>query len=167
MQKFVRICFLLFLSALMMITVTACKLPEKDDPSIVYDTDTAFSPQMYTSFINKQIEPVTNVFVSQMGLADKVCDSEYPIQDAITSAITAVETIDTSIKGVDNMFPPVKYTSLRDDVLKELVNAKNTVETYLYELEQPYINSAKIKSCRDLMEGDFIALTSLFNVYNQ
>lgn len=167
MQKSVKKYILILLSAMMLISIAACKLPEKDDPSIVYDTDTAYSPQMYTSYINKQIEPVTNVLVSQMGLADKVCDSEYPVQDAITSAKTAIETIETSIKGVDNMFPPVKYTSLRDDVLQALVNAKDTVETYLNELEQPYVNSAKIKSCRDLMEGDFITLTGLFNVYNQ
>lgn len=167
MHNIVKNLILIALSVFMILSVTACKLPEKDESSVTYDTDVAYSPQMYTSYINKQIEPVTNALVSQMGLADKVCDSEYPVQDAITSAKTARETIETSIKGVDNVFPPAKYTSLREDVLQALVNAKDTIDTYISELEQPYVNSAKIKSCRDLMEGDFITLTSLFNVYNQ
>lgn len=167
MKNSIRKTLLIIVSALLIVTAVACELPKKDDPSVTYDTDVAYSPQMYTSYINKQIEPVTNALVSQMGLADKVCEYEYPVEDAIKSGKSAIELIDKSIKGVDNVLPPAQYMSLREDTLQALVNAKDTIETYVKELEQPNVNSARIKSCRDLMEGDFITLTGLFNVYNQ
>ena len=51
---------------------------QNNESDTTYTSDIAASPQQYTMFINKEIEPLTNHLVTQMGLADKVSAGEYP-----------------------------------------------------------------------------------------
>lgn len=153
-------------AALLLPALACTPVAEKEQDNMYYASDIAANPQQYTMFVNKEIEPVTNHLVTQMGLADKVAAGEYPAADALTSVQNAIKAIAASIDQVDKALPPANYADLRTNVLQAMVNAKDTLEAFEGELLQPTLSKENIERLRNVMEGDFIVLTGLFNVYS-
>lgn len=163
--KIVTVC----LSAIFLLSaLAACDTNQQSNVNnkTQYSTDVAYSASQYTMFLNKQITTVTNQLTTQMALADGVAhDSSYPIEDALSSVNSSIKILDETIDNVDTMFPPADYYEDRVNLLECMKNVKSTFETYRDELKKTPIDTKKIEELIDIMEGDYMAITAISNIY--
>ena len=117
-------------------------------------------------FLNKEITTVTNQLTTQMALADGVAhNSSYPIADAQASIESSIKIMDECIENVDEVFPPADYYEDRENLLECMKNVKSTFEAYRDALKSQPIDTAKIEELIKIMEGDYMAITAISNIY--
>lgn len=145
---------------------TACQSNQSPTPKQQYSTDVAYSASQYTMFLNKEITTVTNQLTTQMAMADGVAhNSSYPIEDAIKSVDSSIKIMDECIENVDEMFPPADYYEDRENLLECMKNTKSTLETYRDAIKSKPIDTKKIEELIKIMEGDYLAITAISNIY--
>lgn len=127
----------------------------------------ALDAAQYCSFINKEITACTNQLSTLMLLADQVAENEYKASDTKLSAEQSLGIIKDCYDKVDIMTPPAQYKDTRENVLRCMENATESVETLITLLSEYPLNTNTIKSHNSVLQGDFIALTAEFNVYYQ
>ena len=131
----------------------------------VYTAQFPYSAQEYMSFLNKEIEPVTNQLTTHMLLAQNVADGTYPASEALASAQDSLRIIQESRDNVDTMQPAYEYDEERISVLRVLDNAEATMTSYIEELQKDQPNANQLRAYSDIMRSDYLTLTGLFNVY--
>lgn len=151
--------------ATLSLTLTACDTTEdnyyKTDGSKTYTTQTSIDTQNYTMYVGKEITLVTNLLNSHISVGTLIAQGKYPIADEIVNLSNSLDLTKEAIESVETMYPPTGYEDEREAILQKLSNAYNSLESYNNAL----INeNDKIKDCINLMEGDFISLSSSFNV---
>lgn len=129
-----------------------------------YSAQFAYSANDYQMYINREIEPITNILSSNMLLARNVVNGEYPVEDALNSAKEGLRVIQECKSAIDVMQPPDVYSENRLEVLRTVGNAEKTMEAYIAELEKSELDSNRILALADVMKSDFIALTGQFQV---
>lgn len=162
-RKLVIVC----LSAVFLFSaLSACESNKPSKPQNQYSTDVAYSASQYTMFLNKEITTVTNQLTTQMALADGVAhNSSYPIADAQASIESSIKIMDECIENVDEVFPPADYYEDRENLLECMKNVKSTFEAYRDALKSQPIDTAKIEELIKIMEGDYMAITAISNIY--
>lgn len=137
---------------------------QKNADDTIYSAQFPYSDVEYTMYVNRELDPVTNVLSANLMLARNVADDEYPQEDALMSATSALKTVQESKENINVMQPATGYEDYRLDVLQALVNAENTLETYIKILAESSPDRESLLAIAEVMESDFIAITALFNI---
>lgn len=130
-----------------------------------YIIEFAMNPSSYTSYIDKELEPVTNQLTSIILNAKNVSSGFYPASDALENSDYSLNIIRECIDGIDVMRPPVEYEENRENVLRLLKNVENSIITYQDILKTEPVDTSSLESIIEILKADFFALTSEFNVY--
>lgn len=156
-----------FMFSLMLIVCMVGCGNETGGSDNTYSAQLPYSAQEYTSFINKEITPVTNQLITQMMMVKNVANGEGQKNDALYSAKASLSVVQDCYNAVDIMQPATEYTDLRLEVLTNLQNIEATLETYIAELEKDTPDKSILDKVSADMETQYTALTALFGVYWQ
>ena len=130
-----------------------------------YSAQWAYSPQEYTSFVNKEITPVTNQLVTQIMMSRNMISMEGSKTDALYSAKESLSIVQESYNAIDSMQPAEEYSELRTNAMTHLQEVTNTLETYIKELEKDQPDTSVLQSISSDMETQYTSLTGLLGVY--
>lgn len=149
------ICLLTGIGAL-----TACSLPiTEKDPDSIYSAEFSYSPWEYATWLNKEIEVVTNELTTQMILAQSYINGSYPASQAVASAESSLTIINEACAQVTTMRPPRDYTQNREETIRLMNNAANDIQAYINALN----SGGNVSGCKDKMLADNTAITAQFN----
>lgn len=162
-----HILIFLTLSALTIGLLTSCgdstdqKTDITDEGVVIYDTDTATDSMNYTNYTNKEIDLVMNILSTHIANADNVNKGKYIASDELSALISDRDKVAEAIDSVEGLNPPNKYEDDRDTILERISNADGTLEAYQKALED---GETDLQDYIDLMEGDYVALSGVFNL---
>jgi hypothetical protein len=128
----------------------------------VYDTEFPLSALDYTTLLNKEAGLVLHKLSSHMSASASVVRGEYPAKDEVKNAEHSIAMVEESIISVTNANPAKTYEDDRLEVLRLMKNAKASLEAYKEALEAG--DGEMIEKTNNLMKGDFVALSGMFNV---
>lgn len=159
-----KIPILIIICLAMLLSLSACTNGDSSGEENTYNIQYPYSAQGYTSFLNKEIEPVTNEIVTQMMIAKSIVEGEYSASDAILSAKSSLKIVQDSFSAVDEMTPAVGYEQNRIAVLTALQETESVLNSYVGELQKEQINQGAIQSLSAKMKAQYTVLTSQFNI---
>ena len=128
---------------------------------VIYDTDGPTDSMNYTNYVNKEINLVMNILTTHISNADNLVKGKYILEDELSAVISDRDKVAEAIDSVEGFNPPSQYEDDRAVVLERLVNVDNTLEAYQAALED---GETELQDYIDLMEGDYITLSSAFNL---
>jgi len=130
----------------------------QEDGTVEYDTSAAVDPMNYTMYANKEITMITNILSSHIANGDNVVKGKYLASDELRTLEGNLDMVQEAIDSVDTMHPPADYEDDREAILAAMLNAQDSLTRYQDALNGE--GSLSIEKCVDLMEGDYITLTS-------
>ena len=157
---------LFIITVLPLIVLGGCATPATpapaDNGAVTYRTDTSTDAMNYTTYVNKELDLVMNILSSHIANGRQVAKGEYIAEDEIDAAAESLVYIADAIDSVDLLNPPAEYEDSRLAILRRMNNAADTVGAYRAALEEG--RTEDIDEYVKLMEGDYIALSGVFNV---
>ena len=132
-----------------------------DEGIVIYDTDGPTDSMNYTNYMNKEINLVMNILSTHIANADNLTKGKYILEDELSAVIADRDKVAEAIDSIEGLNPPSQYEDDRAVTLERLVNADNTLETYQAALED---GETDLQDYIDLMEGDYVTLSSAFNL---
>lgn len=130
----------------------------QDDGTIEYDTNDAVDPMNYTLYVNKELTVITNILSSHIANGDNVVKGKYLASDEAKTLESNLDMVQESIDSIDTLHPPTDYEDDREAILTAMLTAQDSLTRYKDALNGE--GSLSIEECVDLMEGDYITLTS-------
>lgn len=132
-----------------------------DEGIVIYDTDGPTDSMNYTNYMNKEINLVMNILSTHIANADNLAKGKYILEDELSAVIADRDKVAEAIDSIEGLNPPSQYEDDRTVTLERLVNADNTLEAYQTALED---GETDLQDYIDLMEGDYVTLSSAFNL---
>lgn len=154
--------FSFFILLICVIGITACAAspatPKNGQAQYNANPGDALNYVLYT---NKEITLVMNQLETHMANSMLVQSKDYPVEDEIDNVTASIDLTKEAIQSVESLAPTNEYEDDRDEILRRLVNAENTLESYKECLESGDLS--KLGQYADLMQADFAALKAMFN----
>lgn len=164
MNKKINSLFLLIL--LCATTIFAgCDESVRDNTDETYIMIESLDASSYCLFVNKEITACTNQLSSMMLLCKNVAKDNYPASEALDSAIESFDIVESAREKVDIMTPPPQYEDNRINTLRLMENASDDIDTMINILSTTPLDTVALEDLSSVMQTDFIALTSEFNIY--
>lgn len=130
----------------------------QDDGTIEYNTNDAVDPMNYTLYVNKELTAITNILSSHIANGDNVVKGKYLASGEAKTLEENLDMVQEAIDSVDTLRPPTDYEDDREAILTAMLTAQDSLTRYKDALNGE--GSLSIEECVDLMEGDYITLTS-------
>ena len=154
-------------TCLVLLSLSGCdsSIPTpSDDSQEQYNMAYSVDAPQYCMFVNKQLTAVSNELSSTMIIAKSVSNGEYPKSDALTTIQQSLSIISSAKAEIEVMCPPEQYKDTRENTLRLCTNAENDLSTLCDYLTND-ANNSKIKDLFSIMQTDFTALLTEFNIY--
>lgn len=162
-KKLISLFLLILLSST---TIFAgCYESIRNNTDETYIMSESLDASSYCLFINKEISACTNQLSSMMLICNNVAKGSYHASDALESAKESYDIIESAREKVDIMTPPPQYEDNRLDTLRLMDNASDDIDTMIDILSTTPLDTFALEDLSSVMQSDFIALTSEFNIY--
>lgn len=147
-------------------TMTACtssnNYAKVDSDSAEYTTQNPVDPLNYTTYVNKEITLIMNILTTHIAVGDKIAKGSYIVADELTNLKADLDMVAEAVESVETLNPPTDYEDDRDSILRKMVNAQSSLQAYYDALDSGA--TLNLEDYLDLMEADYVALSSAFNL---
>lgn len=132
------------------------------DTSVEYSTEYAQDVYNYTLNVNRELDLILNKLSTHTAIGNQIIRGKYIAEDEASTVEHDLDMVAEAIESVEFLNPPVGYEDDRDTILTQMVNAQSSLQAYLNILQSG--DTSGLQDAVDMMEGDFVTITSAFNL---